>query len=441
MIAAPILPGRKEELRNLLLTMNEAPGLADPGNKLLPFGEFDTLHFARFVILDDETAGDLEKYYGPEAAFPDAPVYLAFLGDCDGPADELLAKFASRAKSGLNQIFAHCEGFEPGCDLLQWMRAHSVKAAASYVHWIGRTVVQIREEAALHEALRNHLKSHPVDEEPQQLRRALAVAIRENGPKLTPPSPTPLSWQLRRLSYLAAAAVALLLALFPFLTLGLCSAFIVYGVFLSALAAAFTVFLVKLRRHEQTDPEVLTPPTDAHLMKLGAIQDFDVTNPYNAFGTVKPVPFWRRTMTVIWALVDLATPVLYPRGNLARVITIHFARWVFLDNKRRAFFASNFDGSSEAYMDDFVNKVPFGLNLTFAHGIGYPKTRFLIFGGAAREQEFKNTQRRHAVPSLVWYKAYPGLTLFDIARNSRIRQGLEKKTMTDAEIRRWLAEI
>jgi hypothetical protein len=39
---------------------------------------------------------------------------------------------------------------------------------------------------------------------------------------------------------------------------------------------------------------------------------------------------------------------------------------VFLDNKRRALFASNYDGSDEAYMDDFVNKVFFGLNLAFS---------------------------------------------------------------------------
>jgi hypothetical protein len=35
----------------------------------------------------------------------------------------------------------------------------------------------------------------------------------------------------------------------------------------------------------------------------------------------------------------------------------HFARWVFIDQKRRAFFASNHDGSLENYMDDFVDKI------------------------------------------------------------------------------------
>jgi hypothetical protein len=37
------------------------------------------------------------KAFGPEAEFPDAPVYLAFFGDCDGSSGMLLADFAIRA--------------------------------------------------------------------------------------------------------------------------------------------------------------------------------------------------------------------------------------------------------------------------------------------------------------------------------------------------------
>ena len=92
-------------------------------------------------------------------------------------------------------------------------------------------------------------------------------------------------------------------------------------------------------------------------------------------------------------------------------------------------------------MDDFVNKVSFGLNLTFGQGLGYPQTHFLLWGGTHLEQDFKNVQRRHALPAEVWYKAYPGLTLVDIARNTRIRQGLVRRTMANSEIRQWLSEV
>ena len=67
-------------------------------------------------------------------------------------------------------------------------------------------------------------------------------------------------------------------------------------------------------------------------------------------------------VVALW-LVNLSAILVYNRGRLARVSTIHFARWVLLDDNRRVFFASNYDGSLESYMDDFINKVAFGLKV------------------------------------------------------------------------------
>jgi len=92
-------------------------------------------------------------------------------------------------------------------------------------------------------------------------------------------------------------------------------------------------------------------------------------------------------------------------------------------------------------MDDFINKAGFGLNLSFSSFIAYPTTAWLVAKGAWLEQDFKRFQRHHQIPTDVWYKAYPGLTARDLARNSRIRNGFEKTTMSDDEIRRWLADI
>ena len=432
------------------------PGSADPANELVPFGKFDTLHFARFVILEDHTLDDLDPF-GPEASFPNAPVYLAFFGDCDGSASMLLAEFANLAGAGLRKIFAFCEGFDPNCDLLQWMRAHSVKPSATYVNCLGRTVRQIHEEAALHEALRSYLaqvlteeqrdsdqaqKRQRLEDAPQKLRASLIRDVKENGPKLTPHAPTPVGWNLCHvLSYHLAAVLAVILVLLPGVTLSFAGAFKVYTLDFLIIAAALTFFLVQLRRHDTEDPEILTPVTNAHLRALGEIDDYDVTNQYSVVGSLKPGVFAQWTTGVLWWALDVIPPLLYPCGNLGRIKTIHSARWVFLDNKRRALLASNYDGSDEAYMDDFVNKVFFGLNLAFSQAAQYPRTQFLLCEGAHREQEFKNTQTRHSLPTEVWYKAYPGLTLVDIARNTRIRRGLERQTMTEAEIRRWLAEI
>ncbi|MCI0598662.1 MAG: hypothetical protein L0Y60_03930, partial [Beijerinckiaceae bacterium] len=174
---------------------------------------------------------------------------------------------------------------------------------------------------------------------------------------------------------------------------------------------------------------------------LGRIEDYDVTNQYSVMGSIRPGAFAQWTTALLWRAINAASPILYPSGNLARIKTIHCARWVFLDGKRRGLFFSNYDGSDEAYMDDFVNKVAFGLNLAFALGVSYPPTRYLLWEGAGREQEFKNVQTRHSLPTEVWYKAYPSLSLYDISRNTRIRQGFEREDMSDTEIRQWFSEI
>ena len=47
--------------------------------------------------------------------------------------------------------------FAADADLERWMEAHRIKPAASYVNWVGRTVVQVREEARLRALLREAL--------------------------------------------------------------------------------------------------------------------------------------------------------------------------------------------------------------------------------------------------------------------------------------------
>ena len=76
--------------------------------------------------------------------------------------------------------------------------------------------------------------------------------------------------------------------------------------------------------------------------------------------------------------------LLRSREHLAGVKTIHFARWTFIDDRRRMLFTSNYDGSLENYMDDFIDKIAWSLNAAFSNGVGYPRTRWLIGGGRQR---------------------------------------------------------
>jgi hypothetical protein len=421
MVLAPILAEREHDLRTLLETMTAAPGMAEPENALFPFARFPRLHVARFVILNDATLDDLP----PGDPLRQAPVCLAFLGDCDGDPATQLAEFAAIAGDGLRRIFRCCAGFAADAELLRWMHANSVVPATQYVNWVGRTVRQIHEEQALHDALQSFVQGELASLAglpPRAVRDRLIEFHMRHGPALTPSAPTPVGWWFGNLANLILFPLVLLL-LFPFLLIG----------------APF--FIMTLRRLEKTDSVIAPRPDTARVAALSHIEDHDVTNQFSAFGNVKPGLFRLWTLLFIFRLLDFTTRHIYTRGRLARVGTIHFARWVFTDNRRRLFFASNYDGSLDSYMDDFINKVAYGLNLVFSNGIGYPRTSFLVNGGAKREMEFKYYLRRHEVPTQVWYKAYPGLTAADLARNTMIREGLERPHMTDAQARAWLALI
>ncbi len=416
--------------------MTSLPGMANPDNSVVPFGAFEELHYARFVILDDQTLGDLAHF---RVAIPRLPVALAFLGDCDGPADEFLARLANSAGEGLRKIFSHCEGFASDGDLLAWMKAHSQRSSASYVNWIGRTVQQVRQEAALRDFLLQKLAaSSTVPDDIQLLRQQMITSVRaeEQAGRLTlqPPKPTPVGWWLRNRIHCAALPAAVILLVI--VLYAKCWLLILIPLLLIAIG-----YLWLLRCYEKSEPEVVVRPSAAHAMTLAHLEDHDVTNQFTVVGSVKPSLLRRVTLAVVLYLIDYGARHIYNRGSLGRIQSIHFARWAYLDGGKRVLFASNYDGSLESYMDDFINKVGWGLNLVFSNGVGYPRTHWLVSYGSKEEQKFKYTLRRHQVPTQVWYKAYPGLTTFDLARNARVRQGIERTSMTNDEIRSWLRDL
>ena len=424
MVLAPVIAEREAELRQLLESMNVGPGQVDPHNPLLPFAEFDTLHFARFILLDDKTTGDV-RVYGLTPR--DYPLYLAFLGDVDGDANAFLGRLIKRAGKGLGKIFSCCDGFAADTDLFAWMKQHDAPAIAAYVNWRGRTVQQIREEAALYDALQTHVEQNaaafqalPPRQLHQKLRTFLDAEKSAGRLTLSDESPTPIGWQIRNILHMLG---------FPLI-----------GLILSPLLLLFAPFYIfALRRLEKTDPEVCPPADQQHSETLSNSEDRDVTNQFSAMGSLKPGLVRLLTTMGVLKTVNYGARHITRAGRLGRIRSIHFARWVFVAGRERMIFCSNYDGSVESYMDDFINKTGFGLNASFSNGIGYPRTNWLVRDGCIDERKYKEYLRRHTLPTQVWYKAYPGLTAVDLERNTRVRQGLERLSMTDEQAREWAA--
>ncbi|KAF2787739.1 hypothetical protein K505DRAFT_379385, partial [Melanomma pulvis-pyrius CBS 109.77] len=273
-VAAPVRPGAATALADLLETMNAAPGTADPANGLVPFGRFPAIHFARFVVLDDPSLPDRQLIARQLPA--SEPLRLAFIANCDGPDDELLRDLVRLATPGLQRIFGHCCDFDVAAraDLLAWLRAHRIVAAAAYTNWPGRSTTQAREEAALHQALRQARLAHP-NASPEHLRPVLLAAACS-----LPLTPLPAPSLAQRVAHWA-----------DFLRLPL------YAALLSPLLVPALPFLVLLLRWRETHDPVLAPvPSIARNKLLKSIEDRDVANQYSTIGSLKPGRF-RRWLT------------------------------------------------------------------------------------------------------------------------------------------------
>jgi len=420
MVVAPLDRMSMSGLRALLSTMNLAPGQANADNPLVPFGKLENLHFARFVILDDQTLDDIRVYGLPRQEYP---VYLAFLCDFDGDPAEFLTVLAKCAGPGLRRVFSFCDDFTDSTDLLQWIRDHDLPVATSYVNWRGRTVKQVREEAKLRQAIGAYLRSNAgsldcqsAEEVRVKLREFVEAEISAERLTLTTPEPTPWVTKIGKLAHLIGVGLLIGLLLPPVILL----------------------VLFRIRLLEKTDPVIAPRPDPEQASRLAVLEDHEVTNQFTAMGSLKPGLARRWILSYLLWLIEWTARHLYTKGRLARVRTIHFARWVFLDGRKRILFASNYDGSLDSYMDDFINQVGFGLNVVFSNGIGYPTTRWLLADGAKDEQTFKYFLRRHELPTEVWYNAHPSMTAVELERNSRIRNGLEATALSEEAAREWV---
>src|SRR6266536_635980 len=255
MVLAPVDRRREAELRGLLASMNEGPGRVNANTALVPFARFDSLHFARFVILDDTTVEDVRVYGVPVRTYP---LYLAFLGDVDGDPNAFLAELVTKAGKGLRSIFSCCEGFASDSDLVQWMRRHHSAAIANYVNSRGRTVRRVREEAALKKALDEYLQRHasalaglPPAEVLSKVRQFVAAEKSAGRLALSADDPTPLLWWIRNALHLIGIPLLLLVAL-------------------PLLVVIAPIYVVLLRHLEKTDPELCGRVDQAYSDALAA---------------------------------------------------------------------------------------------------------------------------------------------------------------------------
>jgi hypothetical protein len=393
--------------------------IADHGDRwdIVPFANLPNVHFARFVLFD-ETA-DLDG--------DPIPAQLALMTNVDAPLDGHLRDLATICGAGLDTVFEHCDGYPPPAARtpaarLSFLRQRQTRARAFYVNRQGRTVQQIVGEEQLRRAINEYLDSADVSRRsPEIVRGAIVAFVAARSDlrwALTPPAPPSLTWRITEL--VNGVGIALLAI-----------------VLLPALLLLSPVLILLLRDHERRDIPDTSAASPDSVRRLRADEDYWMHNQVTAVGLFKPGWFRFLLATAILQLTHYAVRHIYNRGSLSGLSSIHFARWVPLDGRRRLFFTSNYDGSLESYMDDFIDKAAWGLNAIFSSGDGFPRTCFLFCGGITDEKAYKRFLPTRQVQTSVWYSAYPHLTTKNVANNAAIRRGLSGQLSPD-ETRTWL---
>ncbi len=161
---------------------------------------------------------------------------------------------------------------------------------------------------------------------------------------------------------------------------------------------------------------------------------------------IKPGRFRLFTVWAVLTAIDALARVYFVDGALGGITSIHFARWVILRDRRpvpsaqkrhRLLFFSNYDGSWESYLGEFIDRAASGLTAVWSNTVDFPRTRFLLDDGARDEEAFKQWTRDHQIATQVWWSGVPTRTVQNIRDDVWLRRGLDQ-TLDDQELARWL---
>lgn len=409
----PVEPARERDLETLLAAIATDPR----ANPHIPFARLARLHFASLVLFPRDAGG-----YGP---------VLVFENNLDGPLSAYLDELLREAEPGVHRLLGHTEGY-PGdspadrMTILSHLRRHLQPPHAWHIGNPGRSVVRIQKEAGLRLALERRLDA--LTSQPggaggaPAIRAALRQVIEDDPaswswvgdlpPRLSVPDRIAPRIQLYASAVLAAAIAILFLPL--------------------TLAA-----IALLRALESTDRTWQGQPSHAHLQDLGAGEDrAAIQNHMSSIAIVKNGPFRRLVLRLALWLINLVARTS-TTGTLGGIPSIHYAHWSQIDDGRRLLFLSNFDGSWENYLDDFIDRASSGLSAIWSNTYEFPRTRFLVLGGARDGHDFKAVARAYQTRTNVWYSAYPDLTVQQIDRNSTISEEMFRDHEAAAELD-WL---
>lgn len=418
--ALTILAEIEPALRSVLEERLHAIAADLDGNLVFRPCDLPATHFTRFVIIADEPRNEL-------------PVLLAWEVNHDGDAAAYLAEVARKVPS-IDRVLENCRDYPAAgtADIeswVAWMLARSHRAAAFYTGYRGVPRSQVVNDGAVHDEIRDiidrdrlELARYPATE----IQRRIADELRARRPDLDLAAQDDPSWTLQ---WVLAIAGGLLLMPILLIIIG--------------------PWLLALRRHEQTEPTRTydRPVHDDRLMQVA--EDRVTQNQLTHLVDIKPGRFRLFTVWAVLSVIDALARVYFVNGALGGITSIHFARWVIVRDPRRVpraqrrhrlLFFSNYDGSWESYLGEFVDRASSGLTAVWSNTVDFPRSRFLLGAGARDEEAFKQWTRDHQIASQVWWTGVPVSTVQNVRDDVWIRRRL-LQPLPDDEVMQWLETL
>ena len=211
---------------------------------------------------------------------------------------------------------------------------------------------------------------------------------------------------------------------------------VLVALLLSAVAAATGV---PVRRDEGANtPRDREPRSD----KVEGVMRHESHASQNLLFSVSDLqPGLLRRLALRVALFSVGLVGLFCRpGFLGGNRVIHFARWLVLPGTDQLVFLSNYDGTWQGYVGDFVinSAGAKGVSAIWSNCLGFPRTVTLFEEGAADRDRLVRWARRQQQPVHFWYSAYPKVSTDQVRLNAAIRQGLANAASAQ-DARDWLA--
>jgi len=435
-------------------------GMDIKNNKMIQFSTLKTLHYCCFIVIQDDK---------PPPGIEKAKPILVFEANIDGKVKNFLTELIIQYPEFMHTVYGYCLGYSKAGgaltndELLAFLLANERGANTFYISYPGQTREIIEYQNNLRSTIETYIddnRTKLIKLQSAEIKQSIIEHLNNAVTDFNTKKPASLSTltkigqKLRPYSNWVILGIVAVFLLFVFMIVGEIGLYFIVG-----LVAAYIGFLLFKEIGDKEDSRLQWD--SGYIIALQDTENRQEQNHLSSIIYVKPGIFRLFTLKTVLFFIGVVAKLFATQGNLSGIVTIHFARWLVLPGKgnerHRLLFFSNYDGSWENYLGEFIDHASIGLTAIWSNtesnakldGLpgGFPKTRLLgvfsdkwssIFPAGARdEQRFKAFARNSQRPELIWYSAYPDLSVKNIGNNMKIHEGI----FSDLDLSAWLKRL